>query len=177
MSVRVRLGVPQKLVFVWFYTRILQKKRPVLFFMTYQVHIYFKSFDNFYIDTSINKISAIGNYLKTFPAEKLGESPLHLLSKSSFAPKIFVKTGLLSQGTSKVISLPKRKKRFTVLRSPHIDKKSREQFEWTRYKKSIFFDFQKYSVFSLFLFLLKNSSFPGVEIEINLKHSTFLYTF
>jgi len=117
--------------------------------MTYKVHIYFKSFDNLYIRTSLNQIVQIANYLKIF---------------SDCKP------------SQKVISLPTLKKKFTVLRSPHIDKKSREQFEWTRYKKSIFLDFQKISVFSLFLFLLKNSSFPGVQIEINLKHSTFTYT-
>ena len=140
--------------------------------MTYTVHIYFKSFDNFYIDTSINKISTIINYLKRFEAGNTGSSPLQGLPK-----KKDTNYNRFSQENLKVISLPKTKKKFTVLRSPHIDKKSREQFEWTKYKKKMFFDFQKVGVFSLFLFLLKNSSFPGVEIEINLKHSTFLYTF
>lgn len=123
--------------------------------MTYKVHIYLKSFDNLYIHTSINQILQITNYLKTFS---------HLSNKK------------FEQPSQKVISLPTLKKKFTVLRSPHIDKKSREQFEWTRYKKSIFLDFKKISVFSLFLFLLKNSSFPGVQIEIYLKHSTFCKT-
>jgi len=121
--------------------------------MTYKVHIYLKSFDNLYIRTSINLIWQITNYLKTF---------------EEFSNQRF--------DSQKVISLPTLKKKFTVLRSPHIDKKSREQFEWTHYKKSIFLDFQKISVFSLFLFLLKNSSFPGVQIEIILKHSTFCKT-
>lgn len=126
--------------------------------MTYKVHIYLKSFDNHYIHTSINKILQITNYLKTF---------------SDLSNRRFEEPSVSSQ---KVISLPTLKKKLTVLRSPHIDKKSREQFEWTRNKKSIFLDFQKISVFSLFLFLLKNSSFPGVQIEIYLKHSTFCKT-
>ncbi len=33
------------------------------------------------------------------------------------------------------IPLPNRTKRFTVLRSPHVDKKSREQFELTTHKR------------------------------------------
>ncbi len=33
------------------------------------------------------------------------------------------------------VPLPNRKKVFTVLRSPHIDKKSREQFELTTHKR------------------------------------------
>ena len=135
--------------------------------MTYKVHIYLKSFDNLYILTSINQISIITNYLKTFEdfSNRRFEQPMRSQgAHTALFP---------SAPFQKVISLPTLNKKFTVLRSPHIDKKSREQFEWTRYKKSIFLDFQKISVFSLFLFLLKNSSFPGVQIEINLKHSTY----
>ena len=33
------------------------------------------------------------------------------------------------------VPLPSRKMRFTVLRSPHVDKKSREQFELTTHKR------------------------------------------
>jgi small subunit ribosomal protein S10 len=33
------------------------------------------------------------------------------------------------------IPLPNKKKCFTVLRSPHVDKKSREQFELTNHKR------------------------------------------
>lgn len=35
------------------------------------------------------------------------------------------------------VPLPSRKKIFTVLRSPHIDKKSREQFELTTHKRIV----------------------------------------
>ena len=35
------------------------------------------------------------------------------------------------------VPLPNKKKRFTVLRSPHIDKKSREQFELTTHKRIV----------------------------------------
>ena len=124
--------------------------------MIYQVHICFKSFDNLYIDTSITRILQIRNYLKAFENHK---------SLVVFQRKDY---------NDHVVSLPFLKKKFTVLRSPHIDKKSREQFEWTHYKKSLFLSFQKSSIFSLFLFLLKNSSFPGVQIQISLKHLDFL---
>ena len=33
------------------------------------------------------------------------------------------------------VPLPNRQQRFTVLRSPHVDKKSREQFELTTHKR------------------------------------------
>ena len=87
--------------------------------------------------------------------------------------KILQINNYLNTNYIRVASLPTLKKRFTVLRSPHIDKKSREQFEWKRYKKSVYISFQKRETVSLFLFLLKNSSFPGVQMEINIKHSTF----
>lgn len=35
------------------------------------------------------------------------------------------------------VPLPSKKKIFTVLRSPHIDKKSREQFELTTHKRIV----------------------------------------
>jgi small subunit ribosomal protein S10 len=35
------------------------------------------------------------------------------------------------------VPLPTHKRKYTVLRSPHVDKKSREQFEMRRYKRLI----------------------------------------
>ncbi len=72
------------------------------------------------------------------------------------------------------ISLPKKRKLFTVLRSPHIDKKSREQFEFMRYKKKLFVQNENMNKAALFFFLLKNSEFPGVEIEISMFYNSFL---
>ena len=110
--------------------------------MTYQIHLYLKSFNNLYIEKTHTKILQINNYLKDLPQTSL-------------------------------VSLPTCKKKYTVLRSPHIDKKSREQFEWKKDKKSLTLFFGKKKNLLFFLFLLKNSSFPGVQVEINIKHSTF----
>ena len=114
--------------------------------MTSKLSLHLKSFDNLLIEKTQIKILQINHYLNHPDQER-------------------------------VVSLPTLKKRFTVLRSPHIDKKSREQFEWKRYKKSITLSFGKNEngKQSLFLFLLKNSSFPGVQMEINVKHSTFFF--
>ena len=110
--------------------------------MTYQIHLYLKSFNNLYIEKTHTKILQINNYLKNLPQISL-------------------------------VSLPSCKKKYTVLRSPHIDKKSREQFEWKKDKKSLCLFFGKKRNLLFFLFLLRNSSFPGVQVEINIKHSTF----
>ena len=141
--------------------------------MIYQVHIYFKSFDNISIDNSIIKILQIRNFLKAFENDK-SLVDVSLLQSKGYKERSLYKEGIRYKGYAEGrYSLPTLKKKFTVLRSPHIDKKSREQFEWTRYKKSLFLSFQTLCIFSLFLFLLKNSSFPGVQIQINLRHSTY----
>ena len=115
--------------------------------MTYRVHISFKSFDNLYIESSLDQISQINKYLQTH------------------------------QYKEKNISLPTVIKKYTVLRSPHIDKKSREQFEWKRYKKYMILQFQERCILSFFVFLLKNSTFPGVQMEINLQTPSFYNPF
>ena len=92
--------------------------------MTYQIHLYLKSFNNLYIEKTHTKILQINNYLKNLPQISL----------------------------ERVVSLPTCKKKYTVLRSPHIDKKSREQFEWKRYKKSLTLFFGKKKKISFFLF-------------------------
>ena len=76
------------------------------------------------------------------------------------------------KNTFKVISLPKTRKLFTVLRSPHVDKKSREQFEFLYYKKKILIENKNNQSTVLFLFLLKNSEFPGVELELSLFYNS-----
>lgn len=40
-----------------------------------------------------------------------------------------------------IISLPTKKKKWTILKSPHIDKKSREQLEINTYQKMIILNF------------------------------------
>ena len=97
----------------------------------------------------------------------------NLLIEKTLEKILQINNYLTQKNLGRVASLPTLKKRFTVLRSPHIDKKSREQFEWKRYKKSIRLSSKKKGYLSLFIFLLKNSSFPGVQLEINVKHSTF----
>nr|YP_665718.1 ribosomal protein S10 [Mesostigma viride]AAL36757.1 ribosomal protein S10 [Mesostigma viride] len=70
------------------------------------------------------------------------------------------------------IFLPRKRTLYTVLRSPHIDKKSREQFVWTRKKRSIFLT----GTPNILLENLKNGSFaPQVQILIKIKHYVNIY--
>ena len=50
-------------------------------------------------------------------------------------PKILGKLKLLGILNSGIASVPTKIQRFTVLRGPHVDKKSREQFEIKTYGK------------------------------------------
>lgn len=61
------------------------------------------------------------------------------------------------------VPLPNRKKCFTVLRSPHVDKKSREQFELTTHRRIL--DIVSPSDQTMDA-LMKLSISSGVDVEI-----------
>ncbi len=61
------------------------------------------------------------------------------------------------------VPLPNKKKVFTVLRSPHVDKKSREQFELTTHKRVL--DIVSPSDKTMDA-LMKLSISSGVDVEI-----------
>lgn len=101
----------------------------------------------------------------------------HIQNTIMFIKKIQILLNLNLENKVKslnMINLPKKRKLFTVLRSPHIDKKSREQFEFIHYKKKLIIKNKNVNNAALFVFLLKNSEFPGVEIEISLIYNSFL---
>ncbi len=70
---------------------------------------------------------------------------------------------------SNEIKLPQKIKKFTILRSPHIDKKSREQFEIKRFKNLLTVEITDFKLACLIIEILKNSSFSGVQLEIYVK--------
>ena len=61
------------------------------------------------------------------------------------------------------IPLPTHKKLFTVLRSPHVNKKSREQFQLSSYKRLLIFIVHLLKQLTL---LMKLELPSGVEVEI-----------
>jgi ribosomal protein S10 len=66
----------------------------------------------------------------------------------------------------------KRCKKITVLRSPHIDKKSREQFQILSHKKTLVFSVSDKNVILFVLEILKNTKFIGAELEFLIEFST-----
>lgn len=70
--------------------------------------------------------------------------------------------------------LPSKLKKYTVERSPHIDKKSREQFETIRYKAIFDILIKNTKITQLLFFILKNSVHPGVQISITVRFQSYL---
>lgn len=68
-----------------------------------------------------------------------------------------------------IYRLPQRKRRITVLKSPHVFNKSKEQFEWISYKGQCKIHWKKSEterLFSLFISGVSSLSFPGTQINI-----------
>jgi small subunit ribosomal protein S10 len=76
--------------------------------------------------------------------------------------------------SAKTFYFPINIKKITVERSPHIDKKSREQFEMRNSKAFLFFKIHSRQKTKLFFSLIKHSLFPGVEINILFTYKTFI---
>ena len=92
---------------------------------------------------------------------KLKSYDYNLVDKSALKIVKTVKsTGAVVSGP---IPLPSNKKIFTVLRSPHVNKKSREQFELNSYKRLL----DIYSTSTNTVDALMKLELPsGVEVEI-----------
>ena len=92
---------------------------------------------------------------------KLKSYDYNLVDKSSQKIVKTVKsTGAIVSGP---IPLPTNRKIFTVLRSPHVNKKSREQFELNSYKRLL----DIYSTSTSTVDALMKLELPsGVEVEI-----------
>ena len=92
---------------------------------------------------------------------KLKSYDYNLVDKS--AQKIVKTVKTTGAVVSGPIPLPTNKKIFTVLRSPHVNKKSREQFELNSYKRLL----DIYSTSTSTVDALMKLELPsGVEVEI-----------
>ena len=92
---------------------------------------------------------------------KLKSYGYNLVDKS--AQKIVKTVKTTGAVVSGPIPLPTNKKIFTVLRSPHVNKKSREQFELNSYKRLL----DIYSTSTSTVDALMKLELPsGVEVEI-----------
>ena len=68
------------------------------------------------------------------------------------------------------IPLPTHKKLFTVLRSPHVNKKSREQFQLSSYKRLL----DIYSTSSKTIDALDEARISRVVLKLKLRYKSYL---
>jgi small subunit ribosomal protein S10 len=101
-------------------------------------------------------------FLKSFHLGCLSETEKILLPVFSF----------LGASDLRYQNNPKKCKKITVLRSPHIDKKSREQFQRVTHKKKLTVFFKKKENLFLVFELVKQTQTHGVEIEMVTEFST-----
>ena len=80
-----------------------------------------------------------------------------------------------SQEKLSYTALPPTVSLFTVLRSPHIDKKSREQFQQREITANVLLPLMTKSIAPLVLTLLRNSQLVGVELRVTVVTPTGLY--
>ncbi len=94
----------------------------------------------------------------------------HYYQFKTVTSKILAKTRSLDLDTKGFVSLPTKIQRMTVLRSPHVDKKSREQFELKVYSKLLTVKFNLNNNFDkhkakLLINFIKNSS-SGLNLKV-----------
>lgn len=138
----------------------------------FKIKVGLKSFQTRSIQRCEYQIGQIVHYLKESPA--LYQSMREFNPGTGNRNKVLNdKKSTLMRGFFSTTPLPTLVKKITTLRSPHIDKKSREQFEWKREKAQIHFYLNSVSQISLVLFILMHSRFPGVELEIGIESKTY----
>lgn len=76
----------------------------------------------------------------------------------------------------KMAYMPCKKTYITVCRSPHIDKKSREQFIKKRHKCTLSFCMPNLSALHTALYFFKTSYLPGVQISVSVIERAYLQT-
>lgn len=68
-----------------------------------------------------------------------------------------------------IIPLPEQRSHVTVLRSPHVDKKSREQFVFKKIQRLVQYKFKNQKALDFFLLGLQCLECTGVETAIQLR--------
>lgn len=124
--------------------------------MVYSLHITMSSFDTRQIQACQNEIQQL-------------YTALHPKSDAYVTP------GDKTYNQKHVVSLPTQRSHVTVLRSPHIDKKSREQFVIQRIRRCVEYTFESTRDISMFLFGVQNLECAGVELKLSLRSWNYFY--
>lgn len=122
---------------------LLQTHRFNLFCTFVQLFQQITTVSNGLISNTINTewVTVLDNYFKSNTSSTnisyklFGMKNIYLLCNilCNYIYMNFIILSIPSVSGSNIVSLPKKTKSFTVLRSPHTDKKSREQFKLVQY--------------------------------------------
>ena len=111
--------------------------------------------------------------IRSYDSLSINKSKAAILAINRYIKGLLVNENTSNKRIEKYFSFPTKRKMFTVLRSPHIDKKSREHFQWKQSKMTLFLEFKKPGEWDLFLFILENARLPGVQLLVGCQYSTF----
>ena len=81
---------------------------------------------------------------------------------------------LLRKNSAGIVHFPKSRSLHTVLSGPHVDKKSREQFEIIRRQVRLEFQLEQAQA-ELFFNLLKNMYLTGCQLSVRIRTESFLF--
>ena len=74
-----------------------------------------------------------------------------------------------------IVNLPNEISKFTVLKGPHVHKKSREQFQRLTRTMRLELELEQDTA-ELFFKLLHNVYFVGCQLSVRVRTNTYLYT-
>lgn len=149
--------------------------------LQFSVKIHIKSFESSTLQATKTQIERICSILLLEKQNSSANAGLRSASLPSIADSLLINSQqsviekIKNNGFASYTSFPSAKKKLTVLKSPHIDKKSREQFQRHVYKSQISLFSDSREIPSLLLFLLKTSEFTGVQLKITSNFSTPFY--
>ena len=126
------------------------------------IKIHLKSFDLYRLRKALMAIK-----------EKLGNHSLKIQSPSSVSNSLTRESFSLSTAQKSFSNWEKTyKKKYTVIRSPHVHKKSREQFQFIEHHAILLLKNQE--KINPFLFLFRTCSFFGIQAKMSVISHTYL---
>ena len=146
--------------------------------MNTQVYLLFKSFE-VQSQSIIDKILDYPKniellFQKSNSGSAISTKRADSMNHTSFSTKQTANHLCFDQSKSiRSIRLPRTSTEYTVLRSPHVDKKSREQFEIRVHKHLFCIETDIAQINKLFLYL-KQHSISGVQLKMTLNYKTRL---
>jgi hypothetical protein len=108
--------------------------------------------------------------IRSFNPQTLKKATEQIIEMRKFSTNVFV-------SKQSVIGFPTTTKKWTLLRSPHVDKKSREQFQMKNCCVSYNTTFGNQKELTLFFQKLKHTEIYGTEFSVEISHSSFCNKF